>query len=136
MWTRLNDLESTFSVMNELRRRMDRAFEDSDVGRAWFDPSQTQSVYEAGQGSWPSTRLMDRGSQLVLRAEVPGLSEKEIQLTLNQDVLTLVGERRAVAPEGFSVHRQERPSVKFSRSFSCRHGWIRRRSRRRSGRAC
>ena len=33
-------------------------------------------------------------------------------------MLTISGERKVEAPEGYSVHRQERGSVKFSRSFT------------------
>jgi HSP20 family protein len=32
-------------------------------------------------------------------------------------VLTVTGERRADAPEGYSVHRQERLPARFSRGF-------------------
>ena len=46
------------------------------------------------------------------------MTEKELQISLNQDVLTLSGERKPDAVEGYTVHRKERPSVRFSRSFS------------------
>ena len=55
---------------------------------------------------------------MVLHAEVPGLADKDIKITMNQDVLTLEGERRVLAPEGYSVHRKERSSVRFARSFT------------------
>ena len=60
----------------------------------------------------------DEGNELRLYAEVPGLSEKDITLNINQNVLTLSGERKVEVPEGYSVHRQERGSYTFSRSFS------------------
>jgi len=60
----------------------------------------------------------DNGNELYLYAEVPGLSEKDINVSINQDVLTVSGERSVIVPEGYRVHRHERSSVKFSRSFS------------------
>jgi HSP20 family protein len=49
---------------------------------------------------------------------MPGLSEKDVQISIHQDVLTLSGERKADAPQGWFVHRQERAPVKFSRTYS------------------
>ena len=52
-----------------------------------------------------------------MKADVPGLSEKDVQVTLNERGLSLSGERKVVAPEGYSAHRQERSHVKFARSL-------------------
>jgi HSP20 family protein len=41
-----------------------------------------------------------------------------VQISIHQDVLTMSGERKHDAPQGWFVHRQERAPVKFSRSFS------------------
>jgi HSP20 family protein len=46
------------------------------------------------------------------------LSEKDVKLSLHQDVLSISGTRATEAPQGYSVHRMERPSVEFSRSFA------------------
>jgi len=103
-WTDWRDFDRTFAMMDELRSRMDQLYGDFGDSR--------------GAASFPRLNLFDTGSALVLKAEVPGLSEKDIQLTINQDVLTLQGERKSDAPEGYSVHRQERTPIKFSRSFT------------------
>jgi HSP20 family protein len=104
MFDRWNDIDRTFAAMDELRRRMDRAF-------GW-------DTFEAPRDVGPTMVLKDEGPRFVLRAEVPGLTEKELDLQLTHDVLTVKGERRVQAPEGFSVHRQERRPFKFSRSFT------------------
>jgi HSP20 family protein len=106
-------MDEMFSALNELRTTMDRVFEDPTGGRAW-----SGKPLSAFGGSWPRANLIDAGPTLVLAVEVPGLSEKDIKLSLNQDVLTLAGERRSVAPEGYLAHREERPSLRFSRSFA------------------
>jgi len=105
-----NDFDEMFSAMSQLRTYMDRVFDDSVAGRVWEG---------RGFGStWPRANLVDSGATLTVSAEVPGLSEKDIKVDLNQDVLTLSGERPTEAPKGYSTHRQERPSVRFSRSFT------------------
>jgi len=107
-----NDFDDVFSAMSELRERMDRVFDEAFGGRFWDQPLPFSAA------TWPRANLVDAGSNLILTAEVPGLSEKDVQLTLNQDVLTIRGERNVQAPEGYTVHRQERSAVKFSRSFA------------------
>jgi len=103
-WTDWRDIDRTFSMMDALRSRMDQLYGDFSEPRA--------------DVAFPRLNLFDTGSALVLNAEVPGLVEKDIQLTINQDVLTLQGERKADVPEGYSVHRQERVPIKFSRSVT------------------
>jgi HSP20 family protein len=55
---------------------------------------------------------------IVLTAEIPGLSEKDIQVSIEQDVLSITGERRLQVPKGYSAHRQERGDFKFARSIA------------------
>jgi HSP20 family protein len=100
-----NDFERTFAAMDELRRTVEQAWRDEE-----------SAPYQRATG-WPRVSLWDEGSNLVLKADLPGLTDKEVQLQLTQDVLTVTGERRADAPEGYSVHRQERLPARFSRSF-------------------
>lgn len=116
MLTRWNggwsDVDDMFASMSQLRNYMDRVFADIAPGR--FAEGVPGAFYG---GTWPRTNLVDGGSNLVLTSEVPGLSEKDLKLTLNQEVLTISGERKATAPAGYSAHRQERETVNFSRSF-------------------
>jgi HSP20 family protein len=67
---------------------------------------------------WPRTTLEDTGSAFVLRAEVPGLDEKAIELSVDESSVRLKGERPDLAPEGYSVHRKERAAYRFARSFA------------------
>lgn len=117
MWTHRNtewnELDDIFSAMNQLRSYMDRVVDDTFGARL----SDARGLHWLAN-NWPHTNLVDAGSSLVLTAEVPGLSEKDIKLTLNQEVLTVSGERKVQPPEGYSAHRQERPEISFSRSFA------------------
>jgi len=109
-----NDWDEMFSTMNQLRSYMDRVFEDPAASRAW----SPHALLPTFGGTWPRANLCDNGATLTVTAEVPGLSDKDVTLSLNQDVLTLAGERRSEVPEGYLAHRQERPTVQFSRSFA------------------
>ena len=111
MLTRWSDFDRTFAALDDFRRRMDRLFYD-------YNRFTENDHGLTGEAAWPHVQLRDEGNQLFVYAEVPGLSDQEIQLGLNQNVLSIAGERKAEVPEGFAVHRQERGSYKFNRSFS------------------
>jgi HSP20 family protein len=117
MLTRWNmgksEFDDMFSALDQLRTYMDRAFEDGFGGR-----HSDGRAFPFSAGTWPRANLIDSGTNLVVTAEVPGLSDRDIKLTLNQDVLSISGEREVKPPEGYSAHRQERPAVNFSRSFA------------------
>jgi HSP20 family protein len=112
MLTRWNDFDRNFMMLDDLRRRMDRLYYDFEAPRA------ARFVEEGAARAWPRVNVFDTGTSLLLRVEVPGLTEKDVKLTLTQDVLTLSGERKPDAPKGYSVHRQERSGYQFSRSFT------------------
>jgi HSP20 family protein len=112
MLTRWNELSRTLAGIEEFRRRMNMAFDETDYPR-WSQQTNTLS----GRG-WPRLSLYDEGNKLVLDAEVPGLAEQDIRLSLNQNVLSIGGERKVEAPEGYAVHRRERGAINFARSIS------------------
>jgi HSP20 family protein len=107
-----NEFDDMFSMLNDFRRRMDRAFDDS------FGSDVETRRAVAARATFPRANLVDLGSKLVVTAEVPGLSERDVKLTLNQEVLTIAGERKLEAPAGYAVHRRERADVNFTRSFA------------------
>lgn len=111
--TSWSDFDEAFSAISQLKTYMDRVFEDAFGGHL-ADGGTSPLIMR----TWPRANLIDAGTKLILTAEVPGLSEKDIKLTLNQEVLTLSGERKVEAPEGYSAHRRERRSVSFSRSLA------------------
>lgn len=106
MFASWSDFERTFAAMDELRRTVEQAYRDDEA-----------LPFERVAG-WPRMSLWDEGRNLVLKADVPGLTDKDVQLSLTQDVLTVSGERKSDAPDGYSVHRQERQPTRFSRSFT------------------
>lgn len=116
MLTRFDDFDRQFAVMNQLRRRMDRLFDDHEPARG-----RRREVGDAERmwsGRFPQVTLTETAQSLVLEADLPGLADKDVQVSIHQDVLSLSGERRPDVPQGYLVHRQERAPVKFARSFT------------------
>jgi HSP20 family protein len=103
---------SPFDEVLSLRDAMQRLFEDSVVA-----PSMTP-----GRGaSIPNIELNvhERAEAFVVEACVPGLKPEDLDLTIQDNVLTITGEIRAVEqPEGTTTHRTERRYGRFTRSIS------------------
>ena len=72
-----------------------------------------------GHDRWtPSVDIMEKEGNLILRAELPGLNEKEIELKLEGNILTLKGERKMEnEDEKGKYHRIESYYGSFTRSF-------------------
>lgn len=66
----------------------------------------------------PAVDMFETKDDLMVRAELPGMAEKDVELSITGDVLTLRGERGAAAEGQESVHRSERWYGKFERSLS------------------
>jgi HSP20 family protein len=78
------------------------------------------AFHETGARSWtPAVDILEKDGNLILRAELPGVNEKEIDLKLDGNVLTLRGERKLEdEQESNNYHRRERVYGSFSRSFT------------------
>jgi HSP20 family protein len=109
MFGYIGEYNRALDLLDDLRRQMDRAY------AGWRPPARRTSAERA---AYPPSNLYDTGSSLVLEAEVPGIKGSDVTVTLNRTVLTLAGQRRVTPPEGYSMHRSERSSVRFSRSYT------------------
>ncbi|MBT6278198.1 MAG: Hsp20/alpha crystallin family protein [Chromatiales bacterium] len=67
----------------------------------------------------PRVDIIETSGSFVIRADVPGIDPKTIEVTLDAGALTLHGAREPVAAqEGEIMRRTERTSGTFSRRFS------------------
>lgn len=72
-----------------LRRDIDRLFDDMFRGSApSFDFGRTMSA-------WPSVEVVDTDREVRITAELPGMAEKDIDLIVEDGVLTLRGEKKS-----------------------------------------
>jgi HSP20 family protein len=74
--------------------------------------------------SWPRVSLFEDERAFRLEAEVPGLAEGDVDVSVHEDVVTIRGERKIGDFQGYSTHRQERKPYAFSRSFTLGHDKI------------
>jgi HSP20 family protein len=104
-WTPFQDLAAVQDRMNQLFNEFHRRRDDDVMTRgAWVPPVD---IFESETG------------ELVMKAELPGMTREDIDVTVENQTLSIRGEKkfnREVKEEQY--HRVERTYGAFSRSFS------------------
>jgi HSP20 family protein len=76
--------------LEEMRRDMERLFEEvfepSHKRRRWWPKTPDAGVIV------PNIDIFDRKSEVVVKAEIPGVEKDAIDLTITKDTLTIKGE--------------------------------------------
>jgi HSP20 family protein len=93
---------------DDVSNRLSRLFDDSFFG--------------AREGRWmPAVTVSETKDELLLTAELPGMAEKDISIELENNVLTIAGEKTEVREENEEdrkYHVYERSFGSFTRSFT------------------
>ena len=66
----------------------------------------------------PHTDVYEEKGQLVVKTELPGITEKDLEVTLEGDVLTIKAEKKKEVTEEATHHTRERYYGKYVRSMS------------------
>ncbi len=100
--------------ISSMYNRMDRIFDDFFGGRPAFLRS------ESGDWDWsPPVDITESDDSLEIRAEVPGLTKNDVSVEVNENVLTVRGERKQEnGDKNEAVHRIERAYGRFQRTFT------------------
>ncbi len=100
-----------FNLLNQLQREVNRQFDTSRFGDE-----------EAGHMlvDWaPAVDIKEEPNQFIIHADLPGVEIKDIEITLENGVLTLKGQRTAEQKEETEQYRRiERVRGAFMRRFS------------------
>ena len=102
------------TIQNEMNRLFNNLFDQ---------PNQAGRNGGAGPRWIPAMDLVEAGDHYVLRADLPGLSDEDVNVQLEDNVLTISGERKAeheTQQEGY--YRLERAFGGFSRSLALPEG--------------
>lgn len=73
------------------RREMDRVFDD--LFRSFDWPMTT--IGGGSVGAWPHVEISETENEVKLVAELPGMEEKDVELTFSDGTLTLKGEKKS-----------------------------------------
>ena len=106
--TRWDPLQELLGLQNRMNRLFDQTMARSH-------PEQ-----EMTEGGWtPPVDIHEGADRVIVRADLPGLKQEEIDIRVENNVLVIRGERRLdPAQRREEFLRIERPLGSFSRSFS------------------
>lgn len=99
------------SELSGVTGRLNRMFGRDDL----LDPEGI-----SGAGDWaPAVDILETDREMTIKAELPGIEARDVVVSLDNNVLTLKGERRTereITHENY--HRMERAYGSFHRSFT------------------
>ena len=102
-----------FRELRSLQDEMNRLF-SSSFSRGGNNEDQIM------RGAWnPQVDIFENKDQIVLEAELPGIKPENVEISIENNVLTLHGERQfEKKDDGDNFHRVERSYGSFTRSFT------------------
>lgn len=96
-----------------LRREMDRLFESFGRDLGWPSPEGRAAAMA------PSIDVSETEGEIKIEAELPGIDEKDVEVMISDNVLTVKGEKKADKEEKKKdYHLVERSYGSFSRSLT------------------
>ena len=111
-WEPVRELNA---IQSEMNRLFNTLFDSPAPGNGGSSHTQRRWI--------PAIDLVETADEFVLRADLPGLTEQDVNIELEDNVLTVSGERKAEheeRKEGY--YRVERSSGSFSRSLTLPEG--------------
>jgi HSP20 family protein len=103
-----------FRELNSITDRMNRLFQDS-----WGTPGRTGEEGLAPMNFVPPVDVYEDEHNVTIKMEVPGIEQKDIDIRLENNTLTVRGERKFEQDEKEeNFHRIERRYGSFYRAFT------------------
>ena len=100
----------SWNHLDAFANRMNRIFGDTDFGNLTYASDRV-----------PPVSVEERTDEILLTAELPGMTEDQVEISLENNVLTISGEKRDSREEGEAggkFHLVERTFGSFRRSFT------------------
>jgi HSP20 family protein len=104
---RWRPFRDSVSIQDEVSRLFEDFFDRRPARTEWTD------------GVWsPSVDLSEDKDNVIVKAEMPGMKKDDVKISVQDNVLTLRGEKKQEKEEkGANYHRVERSHGSFCRSF-------------------
>lgn len=101
-----------FRDMMSIQDEMNMLFDDF-LGRPLMRTEWSEGVWN------PSVDISETKDNVIIKAEMPGLAKEDVKISMQDNMLTLTGEKKQEKEEKESnYHRVERSYGAFSRSFT------------------
>lgn len=94
--------------VGRLQDRMNRLFDNFFDGETWAN----------AESFVPAVDLVDTAESIIVKMEIPGVDVKDVQVSVQENVLTISGEKKSEKEEkGKTWYRREASYGRFSRSL-------------------
>ena len=118
---------SPFRMLDRFAEEMDRVFDDFGFGRGWLAPrlgfGWPRPLTRRAEEWLPDVEMLQRNNELVIRADLPGLTKDDVKVDVTEDAITIQGERkREHEEEKAGVYRSERSYGSFYRCIALPEG--------------
>jgi HSP20 family protein len=101
-----------FRDLITMQDRMSRLFDDT-LSRVWKEEELQRSAWT------PPVDVVDRGQEVILKVDLPEMSQSEIDIQVEENTLTIKGERKFIKETPEDNYLQiERPYGIFHRQFT------------------
>jgi HSP20 family protein len=84
--------------LSNLRKEMDK------VWNRFFEDSPSRSLLRVGRGWEPMSDISETKDKLIVKAELPGMEAKDIDISLTDDILVIKGEKKQESEEKDENH--------------------------------
>ena len=116
-----------FTFMRRFSEEMDRLFEDFGLGRGLLAPELERGLDTLGTlttGTWaPQVEVVERGNELIIRADLPGMTKDDINVDIDDRSIIIRGERKSEREENEKgYYRSERSYGSFYRRVPLPNG--------------
>jgi HSP20 family protein len=116
LWNPLRD-SALWSPLRDLEAMQDRMLRNFGLGLNRRIPEGQQSLTSS---EWaPSVDIIEDDHEYLIKAELPEVNKEDVKVTVENDIITIKGERKFEKEEtNKKYHRIERSYGSFVRSFS------------------
>jgi len=109
MFGSLTDVDRLFEEFRRVEQQMDQLF-------GWG--AQPSAIRSVPRGTFPPINMAATADAVEVYLFAPGLDSSKLDLKLEQNLLTVTGERNSPIKENASYYRQERFSGAFQRAIA------------------
>jgi HSP20 family protein len=104
-------MPTTFSTPFDAILALQRAL-DAQHESDWFGSGT------AGTGAFPPINIFQQGDDFVAIVELPGVDKVDLQIEAKESTIRISGKKEIGIETSASIHRRERTSGSFDRTFS------------------
>lgn len=114
---------SILSTLNDMERWMEESFARPFTGLRWTPFRQIFNELGSRSDIAPAVDIFEEGNEVVVKAELPGMTREEVDVRLSGNMLTIAGEKKSEGTiERKDFLRVERTYGSFSRTLRLPEG--------------